>query len=118
MTCLGVSSQAQSGVCGLTISIIFSDSPLLNERNLIDFFQRRDTGKYFGQSGFPQRSHAFVVSRSLDFGSGSSFNDHFTNVIRKIEQLVNCGTAPKPCAVAFQTTLTLIEVELTVFSRL
>src|SRR5437867_8444228 len=118
MMCLGVSSQAHNGVCGLTISVIFSASPLLNERHLIDFFQRRDTGKYFGQSGFPQESHAFVVRRSLDFGSGSSFNDHFTNVIGKVEQLVNCGTAPKTCAVAFQTTLSLIESELTVFSRL
>src|SRR5437868_2121889 len=118
MMCLGVNSQAQNGVCGLTISVIFSASPLLNERNLIYFFQCRGACKYFGQRGFPEGSHAFVVRRPLDFGSGSSFDDHFTNVIGKIEQLVNCGTAPKTCAVAFQTALTLIEIKLTVFRRL
>src|SRR5436305_6739031 len=116
--CFGVSSQAHNGACGLKMSVIVSASPLLNECDLVDFFKCRGAREYFRQSGFAKGRHPFLMRGTPDFRGRPSFNNHFTNVIREIEQFVNRSAATKARSVAFQTTLTFIEGTLTVLSRL
>src|SRR5437870_4661301 len=95
MTSFDVSSQAHNGACGEKTSVIDSTSPLLNECNLVDFFQRCYAGKNLCQRGIAQERHAFVVGGALNFRRGPSFDDHFANVVRQIEQLVNRRSAAK-----------------------
>src|ERR1700745_4252867 len=100
MMCFDVSSQTHSGTCGLNTSVIFSTSPLLNECDLIDFFQRRCTREYLGERSFAKGRHTVRVGGALDFGRGAPFDDHFTNVIGKIQQFVDGSPAAESGAVA------------------
>src|SRR5437773_2659972 len=102
MMCFDVSSQAHNGTCGLNTSVIFSTSPLLNECDLVDFFQRRNPRKYFLERGIAEERHTFIMGGALDFGCGPPLDDHFANVIGKIQQLVNRGPAAESGAVAIE----------------
>src|SRR6185369_7152718 len=65
-TYVDVISHAQWGAWGLKTSVMVSTRLLLNERDLIDFLQRRDACKDFRKRRLAQGTHAFLVRRSLD----------------------------------------------------
>src|SRR5438105_7227064 len=115
MMCFDVSSQAHSGTCGLNTSVIFSTSPLLNECDLIDFFQRRCTREYLGERRLAEERHAFFAGSALDFGRRPSFDDHFANVIGKIQQLVDGRLPAESRAVAVEAAFAFIECEVAIF---
>src|SRR5262245_33497851 len=52
------------------------------------------------------------MRRALDFRSRPFLNDHFPNVVGKIEQLLNGGSASISRAVTFQTALALVKDEV------
>src|SRR5207342_1536667 len=64
-----------------------------DERDLVDFAQRRHSIQHAADGALPQERHALLAGGALDFGGGATVEDHVTNLIGQIQQLAY-GRAP------------------------
>src|SRR5207237_2201134 len=60
-----------------------------DERDLVDFAQRRNSSQHPLDSRLAQRPHAFFAGGLLHFGCGTAREDDLTNVIGQIQQLAD-----------------------------
>src|SRR5438094_9809880 len=77
---------------------------LFNESNLIDLAQRRPPFHDFLQRRLAQKGHAFVFRGLLDFGSGTSIENHAANTIGQVEKVRDRQAAVETSAVASETS--------------
>src|SRR6266436_2689615 len=77
--------------------------PLVNERYLVDFLERRDPFAYFCQGGVPQKRHSFVPRDALDLRSRPPADNHLAYMVGQIQQFGNGAAAMEARAGALQT---------------
>ena len=77
-----------------------------------------NTRKDLFQSRFTQAGKAFGLCRATDFRAGPAFNDHLTDVVAQIQQLVNRGAAPITRVIAAVSSGIHIEHSIAMLFRL
>src|ERR1700704_4943258 len=77
--------------------------PSVNERHLVDFFERCDALAHLGKGGVPQKRHSFFPRDALDLRSRPATDDHLADMIGQIQQFGNGAAATEARAGALQT---------------
>src|SRR6267378_2029123 len=86
--------------------------PSVNERHLVDFFERCDPLAYFGQGGVPQKRHSFVPRDALDLRSRPAADDHLAYMVGQIQQFGNGAAAMEARAGALQTAHSFDKIDV------
>src|SRR5579862_8116415 len=62
-----------------------STAESVNKSHLVNFAERRHAKFYLGHAALAQSNHALFARHPLDFRSGPTIDNHFTNAVGKIQ---------------------------------
>src|SRR5690348_4966509 len=71
-----------------------------NERDLVNFFQRRDSRLYLIQRRLTQEVHAFTLRGLANLRARTLCQNHFADVVRQIKQLMDRRSSAESRAAA------------------
>src|SRR5262245_20288022 len=90
----------------------------LDECDLIDFSQCRKSAPYAIERRLTEELHPFLLCQLANFRTRLLFENHFSDRVSEIEQLVNRGSSAIACAPAFDAAGTFAEIEVAPLSKI
>src|SRR3984885_8164742 len=84
---------------------------LVKKCHLVDLAKCSESGPDLLQSGVAEKHHAQILRGTFDFRGGTPLNDHFANVIGKIQKLGDGRAAPVSAAGTFQASCSFAEFD-------
>src|ERR1700677_2726004 len=76
----------------------------LNERHLIDLFQRRDPGPGLVERALAQERHPFIACGAADLRRRALVENQFADLLAQIQQLMNRAAPAESGPAAFKTS--------------
>src|SRR5215475_3281296 len=83
----------------------------LDECDLVNFLEGRQTTPYAIERGLAEELHAFLLSKLANFRAGLLIENHFTDRIGEVKQLMDRRSSTIAGAAAFDAACALAEIE-------